>query len=131
MVAGRPTVVSVLCGEGTGFFHCGMRGVLRGQLPCVSCQERPAGHGEPVSIIRIYLAWSLLYVSKAFHPVLDCVVFLGDANRRRCSGQKCLESFPGIRNQHSVLFSLGTGKKNRWALNCFYSYFFCSCKDAI
>ena len=35
-----PLAVSpVLCGEGAEFFHCGMRGVLTGQLPCARCQE--------------------------------------------------------------------------------------------
>lgn len=50
---------------------------------CVGCWEGPVSHGRQMPTSEADLALSLLYVSQVLlHPVLGCIVFLGDSNTK-------------------------------------------------
>lgn len=66
-------------------------------LPWNICWKRPAGHGRLQHTIKGDLVLSLLYVSKAFHPVFDSAMFSLGTPMTRCN-EKCLEAFSGSGN---------------------------------
>ena len=106
----NPTVYLPSPGRGQGSFHCGVRGVHVGTLPCVTCWERPASCRGSMPTIEADLALSVLCVRGVLlHPVLDCVCFSLESLIRRSSGQKCLESSLGIGVWCSVPLGLITG----------------------
>lgn len=65
------------------FVHCSKGGVLRGQLPRVSRQERPASHGGRMSTLEAALALSLLQVSAALvYAMFGWCVFTGNSDAK-------------------------------------------------
>ena len=98
-------------GRGQGPFHCGVRGVRRGQLLFISSRERHAGHRGPTPSAAADLALFLFYVSLALvQPVPDSPVSSSATLIPRCSGQKCWESSPGIANWGTALCLTPTEK---------------------
>ena len=94
-----------VCHTASGQSHCYICPLgVRGQGPPVSAQDRhmrasaqhwlpggTGGHGGRMPTAEADLAKPLLYMSRAFGPAADCVVFSLATLMLRCSAHKCLD----------------------------------------
>lgn len=87
-------------------FHGGTEECTWANCPASATGRDLPARRDPHPLLEADLVLPLFCVSKALlQPVLDCVVFFLATLAPRCSGQKCLEPFPGTGNLGTVLCS--------------------------
>lgn len=82
-----------------GSLYCGTRGIHVSNCPVTAAWKHLLAMQDQCPPLKlILLCLFSIRVEPFFYPVLHYVVFSLATHLSRCSGQKCLESSPGISN---------------------------------